>query len=528
MSAVSTPRPDDAARVAIVTLGCGRNEVDSEQLAGLVAADGHVIVEDAGSADVVLVNTCTFIAPATKESVDTVLAAVDLKATGTARSVLVVGCMAERHGAELAEAIPEADAIVGFDAYPRLPELIRDALAGRLASRLHGIAATTPGAGADTAGAEADPTGAGAASTAPGGLATRRGALPSLPLVSVGAPATPGTGQDLLDRVPESGPRFPVRRRTTVDGRTTPWAYLKIASGCDRTCTFCAIPSFRGRFRSRPIDELVAEATWLAGEGVRELVLVSENTTAYGKDLDGGRDLQPRLLEALAGIEGVARLRLLYLQPAELTSTLVDAMLDLEPVAPYFDLSLQHASAPVLTRMARRGDHERFLELIQGIRRREPAAAFRSNLILGFPGETEDDVDVLERFLIDASIDWVGTFPFSPEEGTPAATMPGPVPPAVVAARLERIRSVQERIADATARRHVGRRVTVLVELDDDGAVVGRSHREGPDGDGEVRLVDAEGRAPRLASGELVGATVLAAEGVDLVAQVEPARGGRP
>ncbi|MEY3019897.1 MAG: hypothetical protein RLZZ272_881 [Actinomycetota bacterium] len=523
------PSETDIARVAIVTLGCGRNEVDSEQLAGLVAADGHVIVEDAESADVVLVNTCTFIAPATKESVDTVLAAVDLKSTGTARSVLVVGCMAERHGAELAEAIPEADAVVGFDAYPRLPELIRDALGGRLTTRLHGIgtsgATELAGAaptGSVAAGSVAARSVAAGSGPVAGGLASRRGALPSLPLIAV------GTGQDLLDRVPASGPRFPVRRRTTVDGRTTPWAYLKIASGCDRTCTFCAIPSFRGRFRSRPLDELVAEASWLAGEGVVELVLVSENTTAYGKDLEGGRDLQPRLLEALAAVEGIARLRLLYLQPAELTPTLVDAMLDLEAVAPYFDLSLQHAAAPVLTRMARRGDHERFLELIQGIRRRDPSAAFRSNLILGFPGETEDDVDVLERFLIEASIDWVGTFPFSPEQGTPAATMPDRVPDEVVRARLERIRSVQERIADAAARRHVGRRCTVLVELDDDGGVVGRSHREGPDGDGEVRLVDAQGRAPRLESGTLVAATVVATEGVDLIARVDDAADGPP
>jgi ribosomal protein S12 methylthiotransferase len=522
------------ARVAIVTLGCGRNEVDSEQLAGLLAAAGHDVVEDAASADAVLVNTCTFVAPATQESVDTVLAACDLKTFGAARAVLVVGCMAQRHPDELADAIPEADAIVGFGAYPRLATIVDDALAGRLTQRVHGIepeVSPAPGAVPDAAPVRSglpalplrlvrDGERAGTAPTAAAGGSPAAGARAERGEGGLDA-ARADAGQDLLDRVPASGPRFPVRRRLTVDGRTTPWAYLKIASGCDRACTFCAIPSFRGRFRSRPLDELEAEARWLAAEGVRELVLVSENTTAWGKDLERGRDQQPELVRRLAAVEGVERLRLLYLQPAELTPALVEAMVAEPTVADYFDLSLQHASGPVVTRMARSGDAERFLAQIASIRAAAPDAVFRSNVILGFPGETEHDVSVLEDFLVEGGVEGVGLFPYSPEEGTPAASMPDQVPAELAAERVERVRAVQERVADEAARRFVGRGLTVLVEDDDPdlGMPVGRSYREGPDADGEVRLVGPGGLAVDVPTGRMVDVTVIAADGVDLIAE---------
>lgn len=484
-------RPD--ATVAITTLGCARNEVDSDQLAGLLRGAGYRLVTDPDGADVVLVNTCTFITPATQESVDTVLAACDLKERGT-RAVVVVGCMAERYRTELADAVPEADAIVGFGAYPRLPGILDEVLAGRDLPAFvgrEGEAATT---------------------TAAGG--SRRGYLP----------------QDDLDRIPRSGPRFPVRA-----GATRPWSYLKIASGCDRACTFCAIPSWRGSFRSRPLAEIVTEARWLVDAGARELVLVSENTTSWGRDLDGGsRTMQPRLLEELAAVDGLERIRLMYLQPAELLPELLDAMAEIDAVASYYDLSLQHASAPVLEAMARTGSPRRFAELVASIRARDPAAVFRSNFIVGFPGETTADVEELARFLEEARLDWVGLFAFSPQEGTVAPRLPDQVEEEVAQRRLRELTDLQEVIADGAARRFVGQRLEVTVEQRRHGATLGRSYREAPETDGEIRLVlpdrvdgarQPAGRAVELPVGRTVDAEVVAADGVDLVAVPElPAR----
>ena len=514
------------ARVSIVTLGCGRNEVDSDQLAGLFLREGIDVVDDPAGADVVLVNTCTFIAPAKQESIDTVLEACDLKDEG-ARGVLVVGCMAERYPDELAEAIPEADAVVGFDGYGDLPRMVTDLMAGRAVPRVV-KRPSAPAAG--PAGAEP----------------TVRRALPLLVMPTTEEEAPPeraaptgrvATPQDDLDRMPASGPRFPVRTHGVGDGPARPWAYLKIASGCDRVCTFCAIPSFRGRFRSRDIDELVAEAAWLADQGVRELVLVSENTTSYGKDLpdwnghEGGRMLAPTLLRELSEVDGIERLRLMYLQPAELQRPLLEAIAGLPKVASYFDLSLQHVSHDVLTRMARSGSPERFTSLIRSIRELDPGAAFRSNFILGFPGETERDVELLEEFLVENRLDWVGLFTFSREDGTPSATMDGQVPEGEALDRMHRISEVQERLADDAARSFVGRRVEVLVDRvagsdDPEGPrCVGRSYREAPDTDGEVSLVARDGRPVDLPVGRIVTAEVVDAVGVDLVAVPDAARG---
>ncbi len=524
MTAASPPSAADATppRVAIVTLGCGRNEVDSDQLAGLFHRDGAVVVDDAEQADVVIVNTCTFIAPAKQESIDTVLAACDLKEgddTERARAVVVVGCMAERYPDELAASIPEADAIVGFDGYGRLPQLVGDVLAGRPHERV--VARAEPEVPTTVT-----PTGRHRAATIrqPLPLLVMPTAADEAPPEAAPAPRRVTTPQDDLDRMPASGPRFPVRRFGTGDGPAPAWAYLKIASGCDRVCTFCAIPSFRGRFRSRPLDEIVAEGSWLADQGARELVLVSENTTSYGKDI-GGRSRQVELLEALSAIDGVDRIRLMYLQPAELQQPLVEAMTGLPKVASYFDLSLQHVSATVLKRMARSGSPERFTTLVDTIRHLDPDAVFRSNFILGFPGETEEDVDALEDFLVRNRLDWVGLFTYSQEDGTPSATMDGQVPEALARERLERLASVQEHLADEAARSFVGRELDVIVDetVTDAGAVVacvGRSYREAPDTDGEVQLVDADGAPVEVPVGRRVTARIVDAVGVDLVARV--------
>jgi ribosomal protein S12 methylthiotransferase len=537
-----------ARRVAIITLGCGRNEVDSDQLAGLFHRDGHEVVDDPEHADVVLVNTCTFIAPAKQESIDTVLAACQLKDDARAQAVVVVGCMAQRYPRDLADAIPEADAIVGFDGYGDLPAIVDDVVAGRVTDRVIGAGAAHPGsrpavgerpARIDLPLVAIGSAGPGApaprAEVAAGGVEPDPDLLLGLPVVErpsddarTGHPDV--SSQDRLDRVPASGPRFPVRRH---DGR--PWAYLKIASGCDRVCTFCAIPSFRGRFRSRPLAEVLAEAAWLADNGARELVLVSENTTSWGKDLPGGRSRQPDLLRELAAIDGVERIRLMYLQPAELTRPLLETMAAEPKVASYFDLSLQHVSGPVVARMARSGDHERFGRLIATIRELDPSAVFRSNFILGFPGETDADVALLERFLEEHLLDWVGLFPFSREDGTPSDTLPDQLPEAEAHARVAQVSELQERLADEAARRFVGRHLDVTVQerVDFDGttATLGRSYREAPDTDGDIQLVVAGAGASvptpaDLPVGRTVTARVVDAVGVDLVAEVELATAG--
>jgi ribosomal protein S12 methylthiotransferase len=575
-TAASTP-----PSVAIVTLGCGRNEVDSDQLGGLFHREGCELVDDPASAEVVLVNTCTFIAPAKQESIDTVLEACQLKEDGVTRGVFVVGCMAQRYPRELAEAIPEADAIVGFDGYGRLPAIVSDVLEGRISDRIIGVGAPHPGSrpsGRDlpllllpsgTTTDDADTTTTSGEAPAAGllGLEVReRGAsgvtgpsargpasapVDELTSVHVHEPTSvpgdertwssvegrsPGRAgpplevQDDLDRMPASGPRFPVRR-LGVAGPPRPWSYLKIASGCDRVCTFCAIPSFRGRFRSRPLDEIVSEAVWLSEQGIRELVLVSENTTSWGKDLPAGRDLQPTLLRELSDIDGLERIRLMYLQPAELTEPLLQAIATEPKVASYYDLSLQHVSGPVVRRMGRSGDGTRFAELIARARDADPDAVFRSNFIVGFPGETDDDVRVLEDFLEEQRLDWVGFFPFSREDGTPSDHLDGQVPDGLVRERLARVGELQERVADAATARFVGRELDVLVDevVEDDPlerVTLARSYREAPDTDGEVALVGPDGAPAEVPAGRWLTVRAIDAVGVDLVAEVDAATAG--
>jgi ribosomal protein S12 methylthiotransferase len=454
-----------AARVAIVTLGCGRNEADSDHLGGALEAAGFALEEEPAAADCVVVNTCTFIEAARRESVETILEACAVAhAGGEGPPVLVVGCMAERYGAELAAALPEVAGVHGFADYDRLPDLLREVLG-------HG-----------------------------GGHPAAR---PHLPLVTTAAPARAAA--------PAAPPTVAFPLRTEPRG---PWAYLKIAGGCDRRCTFCTIPSYRGRFASRPLHELVAEARWLVERGVRELVCVSENTTSYGKDTPAGRAAQGELIAAFEGVEGLERVRFAYLQPDELTDELLERMAASPVVASYYDLSLQHASGRVLASMARSGDAERFLALVTAIRERDRDAVFRSSFIVGFPGESEDDVDVLAAFLDAAGIDWPGFFVYSAEDGTPSAALPGQVPADEARARRDHLLEIADLVADERARAFVGREVSVLVEGSDGGAAVGRSHREAPETDGEVRLPGLTAPA-----GALVRARVLAADGVDLVAE---------
>jgi MiaB/RimO family radical SAM methylthiotransferase len=311
---------------------------------------------------------------------------------------------------------------------------------------------------------------------------------------------------------------FPTPAGATFPARAPargPVALVKLAEGCDRDCSFCAIPSFRGRFRSRRPTEILDEVAWLAGQGVSEVCLVAENSTSYGKDL-GGREALVHLLRDLAGIDGLRRVRLNYLQPDELTPGLLEEMAANPVVCSYFDLSLQHASAPVLRRMRRGGSAESFLDLVGRIRALDPDAAFRSNFILGFPGERAADVRQLEAFLEAARLDWVAFFAWSPEDGTAALHLDGRVPEATARARVERAQELQDRVLAEAQQAWVGRRLEVLVErVEGDGAVEGRSFREAPDADGVVRVDGAS----RVTVGEYLPVVVTAAQGPELLAR---------
>lgn len=460
-------------RVSMVTLGCTRNDVDSEELAGRLNQAGWEFDDE--NPDVVLVNTCGFIEQAKQESVDTLLEAAD-----TGAKVVAVGCMAERYGEQLAEIMPEADAVLSFDDYAS----IDDRLNGILRGEKH--TAHTP--------------------------KDRRTLLPITPVQRHSSKvATPGHHTvDLPEGVaPASGPR--VMRRRLGEGPVAP---LKLASGCDRRCTFCAIPSFRGSFLSRPPADVLAEAQWLAENGVKELFLVSENSTSYGKDLGDPRLLE-QLLPQLAQVPGIERVRASYLQPAEMRPSLVKVLASTPGVVPYFDLSFQHASEPVLRRMRRFGSVERFWELLESVRALSPEAGARSNFIVGFPGETDHDFAELERFLIGARLDTIGLFAYSDEDGTEAVDLPDKVPADVVTSRFDHLSRLVEELTAQRAEDRVGETVTVLVESLEDDQIEGRAAHQAPEVDGITTIVDA----PDVRVGDFVTATVVASDGVDLVAE---------
>ncbi len=469
------PATSPSRRVALVTLGCARNEVDSSGLAGRLDQAGWTLVDDAAEADVALVNTCGFVAQAKKDSVDALLEAADLKdGRHRTRAVVAVGCLAERYGVDLAESMPEADAVLGFDAYPDLAAHLEAVLAGR-----------PP------------------ASHIP---RDRRTLLPISPIERPAGAETIATPGHALD--------VPARQ---LDGR--PWAAVKLASGCDRRCSFCAIPSFRGAYLSRPPDSVLAEVRWLAGQGVREVFLVSENTTSYGKDLGDRRALET-LLPRLSEVEGIERVRVSYLQPAEIRPELLETIAATPGVADYFDVSFQHASHPVLRRMRRFGDAESFLGLVDRIRELAPQAGIRSNVIVGFPGETDDDLAALHDFLVRARLDVVGVFGYSDEEGTAAVDLDGHLDEDVVAERVSATVDLVEELTSQRAADRVGQQVRVLVEApgewSDDAPddPYGLADHQGPEVDGVTTLLGG----PRPV-GEMVSAIVVDSDGVDLVAR---------
>jgi ribosomal protein S12 methylthiotransferase RimO len=481
--------PEERAphKVALITLGCARNDVDSEELAGRLAADGFELVDEAEQAEIAVVNTCGFVDAAKKDSIDTLLAASDLKGRGRTKAVVAVGCLAERYGKQLADELPEADAVLGFDSYQDIGDRLRTILGGG-----H-VEAHVP--------------------------SDRRLLLPLTPVErQAGAAAVPGHGQDgprITDLpaglAPASGPR--TLRRRLGDGPSAP---LKLASGCDRRCSFCAIPSFRGAFLSRRPSDILAEARWLAEQGVREVVLVSENSTSYGKDL-GDLRLLETLLPELSAIDGLDWIRVSYLQPAELRPSLVTALATTPKVVPYFDLSFQHSAPGVLRRMRRFGDTDRFLELLGTIRELVPAAGARSNFIVGFPGETDEDYAELERFLTEARLDAIGVFGYSDEDGTEAEGFEDKLDQDLIDERAAALADLADDLVAQRAAERVGEKVRVLVEEIAEGGCEGRAAHQGPEVDGSVRLT---GELAGIRVGDLVDAVVVDSEGVDLVAEL--------
>ena len=412
----------DDSTYHLVTLGCPKNEVDSDKLVGLLTRDGMTSTKRPQDADLIIVNTCAFIEEARQESIDTVLEVAELKQDGA--RLVVTGCMAERYGDELSEALPEADQVSGFG----VPVTLK--------SRLN----------------------------------TKNLELPTFDLLNLPRPKS--------DR---------------------PWAYVKIAEGCDRSCGFCAIPSFRGPQRSRTIDSILEEISQLEAH---EIVLVAQDLASFGRDQGQG---EKNIVPLIRRVNEMAeRVRLLYLYPSDLNDELIEAILSTS--VPYFDLSLQHVSRPLLRRMRRWGDGKRFSDQISAIRERKPDAVFRSNFIVGYPGETEEDHEALLNFLETSQIDWCGFFPYSPEEGTYAETLEGLVEQSIVAERLSELTEVQDQITAKHRDKLIGQKIEVLV----DEVGIGRSWREAPEIDGVVNISED------LPVGELASVTVSGATGPDL------------
>ncbi len=413
----ATPMTSDTRRVWLTTLGCAKNQVDSDKLSAVLEESGYTAASSIDEADVVMVNTCAFIEAAREESVDTI---IDLETAKRDDAKLVVlGCMAQRFGMQVTEAFPQADAVLGLDRYGELVGTL-DRLTGWQPIRL----TQSP--------------------------------------------------MDIL---------YTIRRPTL----STPYAYVKVAEGCDKPCTFCAIPLIRGKQRSRPPVNIRDEIVELASAGAREVVLVAQDLAAYGRDIGAPGGIED-LVRFVSDVDGVEWIRLLYLYPREIRPALIAEIASNPKLVPYFDLSLQHASGELLRAMKRPGDGVRHLSLIADIRAAAPEAATRSSFIVGFPGETDAQVEELADFLQEARLDWAGFFPYSAEDGTPAADLPDRVDPDVVSERLRYLMSIQEEITAEANEATVGKTLRVLVDGLEDGRPYGRSYREAPEIDGVIEF----------------------------------------
>ena len=444
------PLPADAPKAALVSLGCAKNTVDSEIMLAALARAGYALVPDAAEAQVAIVNTCGFIEDAKRESIDAILAVGALKETGGLETLVVAGCLAERYRGELAQGLPEVDLFIGTREYDRLPELL---------------------------------------------AARAEGALPAREAFS-------DTLMDYSRRLPR------------ILAEPGPSAYLKVAEGCSRPCTFCVIPRFRGRFRSRPLEVVLEEAEALAAAGVVEVNLLAQEITSYGTDLGMGWSLA-RLLERLNDVKGLRWIRVLYNYPRGVTGELLEAFRDLPKVVEYIDMPLQHIATPVLEAMRRGIDETETRALVSRIRETVPGAALRTTLLVGFPGETEEDFARLLEFTGETRFTRMGAFVFSPEEKSLAARLPGRIPAGVARGRLRRLLALQEKIQAEANEALVGTRVEVLAEgVTAEGLLRGRTRHQAPEVDGEVFLHETAAEA-----GEIIPCEVIGTDGVDLIAR---------
>lgn len=441
--------PPPKALVHFRSLGCPKNKVDSEVMLAALALGGYAIAERLEDADVAVINTCSFIEEAREESIEAILGVADLRQSGRLRALVVAGCLPQRYGEGLARELPEVDSFIGTYEYPRIARILDDALEGR-----------------------------------------KRG-------VYVAA------GRTYLHR--DSDPRLLIGERHS--------AYLKIAEGCDRTCAFCAIPSIRGRFQSRSLDSLVREAKQLVREGVRELVVISQDTCSWGRDLEGSARL-PELLRALDQVEGLDWLRVMYLYPSAVTDELIETFAGARRLLSYVDVPLQHASDPVLRAMRRGLAASRQARLVERLRERLPGVVIRTTFIVGFPGETDRDFERLCEFVRECRFERLGVFRYSDEEGTPAFGAPAPVPRKLARERYHQLCAIQAEIQREQQRSQIGQSVQVLVDRGGEVRAVGRLWSQAPEIDGSVLL---RGGA---AAGQLVEAQISGVRGADLEAQL--------
>ncbi len=461
---------DMPVKVGMISLGCAKNRVDSEIMLGLIKNAGYGVTGDIGDADIVVVNTCGFIEDSKQEAIDTILEVAELKKTGNVKGIVVAGCLAQRYGKNIVRSIPEADAVVGSYGYSNVCEAIRSIITGEKV-----IKTENP--------------------------ESRAAAEKSRRLC-------------YYDDCEETDLSY-------LDGErvlTTPksYAYLKIAEGCSNRCTYCAIPSIRGAFRSRPVEKLVSEAKILAGQGVKEIVVVAQDTTMYGTDI-AGKSLLPELLAELDRIEGIRFIRILYLYPDEITEEILDAISGCKKVVPYFDIPLQHISDSVLKRMNRRGNGKLYRDVIKELREKIPGCVIRTSLITGFPGETEDDHRELLEFLRETRLERVGVFTYSKEDGTPAANLNRQLPPSTKNRRQKELMAVQQKVSREFNRGRVGKVFPVIIDsVSEDGIFyVGRSYMEAPEEDGNVYFA-AKGEH---SIGDVVNVKVLVAEEYDVTGE---------
>jgi len=499
-------------RVGFVSLGCPKNLVDSEVMMGLLDSAGAELTPDAETADVLVVNTCSFIDKAKQESVDAILEMAKLKTAGSARRLVVTGCLVERYRDEIQKNIPEVDAVVGTG---ELEKILSAA----------GLVAGAPAPVSDS------PfnilSGGGSAEVRPG-QESQAGSHKTSDRDQAFRPE--GNRRESQGRFSRSGwdgagaqlPQY-LYDHTTPRLRTTKSAsaYIKIAEGCDHPCSFCVIPNLRGKFRSRRFESVVTEAEALVAEGVREITLIGQDTTCYGEDL-GLKDGLALLLDRLAGIEGLTWLRFLYAYPNRITGRLLDTIARHESICKYLDVPLQHASGPVLKAMKRGGGAEIFLKMLAKVRAAVPGIALRTSFIVGFPGETDADFEALCDFVVDAKLDWLGVFAYSNEEGSKAFDLGAKVPRRVIEQRRRALMKLQKGISRGTMRARVGQTVEVLVEGESAETPLlweGRSQFHAPEIDGTVYLNDF-GAMDSLIPGQFYRCEITEAHDYDLVARV--------